>query len=51
MVGMDGGLQRRFFKAKDISDLFTLTDDAAATNETADLFAEVRHCGSPNMPV
>lgn len=31
--------QRRFFKAKDISDLFTFTEDAG--NETADIFAEV----------
>ena len=31
--------QRRFFKAKDISDLFTFTEDQG--NETADIFAEV----------
>lgn len=31
--------QRRFFKAKDISDLFTFTEDKG--NETADIFAEV----------
>jgi DNA excision repair protein ERCC-6 len=31
--------QRRFFRAKDISDLFTFTEDAG--NETADIFAEV----------
>ncbi|KAK3248603.1 hypothetical protein CYMTET_41932, partial [Cymbomonas tetramitiformis] len=33
--------QRRFFKAKDISDLFTLADDEVKCTETADIFAEV----------
>jgi DNA excision repair protein ERCC-6 len=33
--------QRRFFKVKDLHDLFTLGDDCAGGTETGDLFADV----------
>jgi DNA excision repair protein ERCC-6 len=33
--------QRRFFKVKDLHDLFTLGDDSTAGTETGDLFADI----------
>ena len=35
--------QRRFFKSKELYELFTLTDDVAQGTETGDIFADVAH--------